>query len=114
MEEKHILQASLIITLIGLTFLYFYAEEFDTKVTPSVEQVQPSTQIKMIGKITKITTTDKATFLQIEGQRIETTNVILFNKENIFLPKGAYAEIYGTVENFNGQKEIVASKIVLK
>lgn len=114
MQEKHILQTSLIITLIGLMFLYFYAEEFDTKVTPSIENIQPATQIKMIGKITKVTNTDKATFLQIEGQRIETTNVILFNKENIFLPEGAYAEIYGTVEEFNGQKEIIASKIVLK
>jgi len=114
MEEKHILQASLIITLIGLIFLYFYAEELDTKVTPTIENVHPATQIKMIGKITKVTTTDKATFLQIEGQRIETTNVILFNKEEIFLPEGAYVEVYGTVEEFNNQKEIVASKIILK
>jgi len=100
--------------LLGLTFLYFYSDELDTKVTPSLESTPPSQQITLLGKITKITTTDKATFLQIQGQRIETANVIVFNKENILLPEGAYAEITGRVEEYHGQKEIIAQKITLK
>lgn len=114
MHEKHLLQTSLIITLLGLTFLYFYSDEFDTKVTPSLETAPPSAQIKILGKITKITPTDKATFLQIQGQRIETANVIVFNTENILLPEGAYAEITGTAEEYHGQKEIIANIITLK
>ena len=114
MQEKHIFQASLIVTLLGLTFLYFYTDEFDTKVIPSLKPNKISQQITILGKITKITPTDKATFLQIEGQHIETANVILFKKDNIFLPEGAYAQITGTVEEYEDQTIILAQKITLK
>jgi len=35
-------------------------------------------------------------------------------EESIFLKEGNYVEIYGEVEEYKGEKEVIASKIILK
>ncbi len=115
MNEKTILYASTIITIIGLLFLYIYSDEFDTKViVQNLEQLPTSQPVTIQGTITQLQKTDKATFLQISGQRTETADIILFNKEAIFLEEGQQVEISGTVEQFKGKPEIVANKVIVR
>ena len=48
------------------------------------------------------------------GERIETMDVVVFPEEEIFLTEGAYVKISGMVEEYQGKKELIASKIVMK
>jgi len=113
-EEKTIFITSLIITLIGLLFLYFYADEFTTEAVQNIDNIPKTTEVKITGTIRELTTKDKVTFLTIEGEQTITTNAILFQKEELFLHEGDYAEITGNVEDYNGKKEIIISKLIIK
>ncbi len=114
MKEKTILKISLLVTLFGLILLFLYAEEIDVKVIESIDNRQPEELIKIRGVIEKLTRSDKVIFLQITGERTETTDIIFFPKEDIFLQEGNYVEITGKVEDYQGKKEVIAEKVILK
>ena len=40
--------------------------------------------------------------------------MVLFKESNLNLQQGDYVEITGTVEDYEGQKEIIGSKVVKK
>ncbi len=114
MQESHLKQAALIITLLGLSILYLYAEVVDLKITPqSINQLPPTSKITLQGTITSLEHTNKGTFLTIEAQRQETTEVIIFHPESIYLKQGNTIQVQGTVEEYNGKSEIIADKITL-
>lgn len=112
MQEKTLYKVSLLMILTGLAILFIYADGLDLKAVERIETAAASEPVKISGTITKVTTQDKAIFLELEGQRTERTNIIIFNDEELFLQEGESVEIYGTAEEYNGNKEIIASKIV--
>jgi len=114
MQEKTLYKISIIMVILGLAILFVYVEEIDLKAIQKVESIAPAEAVKITGTVTQLSTQDKAIFIEIEGNRVEKTNVIIFNDENLFLEEGDYVEVSGTVENYNGQKEIIASKVVKK
>lgn len=114
MEEKTIVKISLAITILGLGFLFLYAEQFDAQKLEELQSIPSDEYIQMKGKVTRMKTTDNAVFLEIEGEKIIKTEVILFSGENLFLKEGDYVEVEGMVEDYNHQKEVIASKVVLK
>jgi DNA/RNA endonuclease YhcR with UshA esterase domain len=113
MQEKHIKRIAFILTLLGLSILYIYAQEADLK--PSLESLNqlPSSKITLQGKITTLEHTDKVTFITLEAQRQEITLVLIFNPESLYLKQGNVIQVQGTIEEYNGKKEIIADKITL-
>lgn len=114
MEEKTLFKIALLITVIGLAFLFFYAEEFSVRSVETIDNIPNEEEVQMEGVIKRLTKADKVFFLELEGQRVEKTAVILFNDQDVFLHEGDYVEIFGSVEDYQGKKEIIASKIVVK
>jgi len=114
MEEKTILNISLICVILGLFFLFLYAEEFDAQVVEQLEMIPPEEEVMIKGIITKMSRYDTTVFLEVAGERIETMDVVVFPEEEIFLTEGAYVKISGMVEEYQGKKELIASKIVMK
>ena len=57
---------------------------------------------------------DRVAFIELQGERVETIDVFLFADEDVYLQEGDYVEITGTVEEYQGKKEVIASKIVKK
>ena len=114
MEEKTILNISLICVILGLFFLFLYVEEFDAQVVEQLEMIPPEEEVMIKGIITKMSRYDTTVFLEVAGERIETMDVVVFPEEEIFLTEGAYVKISGMVEEYQGKKELIASKIVMK
>jgi len=114
MEEKTILQASIIMVLLGLAFLYFYAEEVEIPTAAPLENIAPEEQVRIQGVISRVSRQDKVAFIELQGERIETIDIVLFAEEDIYLREGDYVEIEGTVEDYQGKKEVVASRITKK
>jgi len=114
MQEKTILKVSVVIIVIGLLFLFFYAGEIDLKNINNLDQALPEDQVKMKGVITRLTINDKVAFIELEGSQVIKTDVILFSNYDVFLQEGDYIEISGTVEEYNNKKEIIANQIVKK
>lgn len=98
----------------GLIFLFFYAEEVELKSVARIDSELPEEEVRISGRISRLSDHDKVMFLELQGERIETIDVILFKEEDLFLHEGDYVEITGTVEEYEGKKEVIASKVVLK
>ena len=114
MEEKNLLQISIIMVLLGLAFLYFYAEEVEVPTSSQLGNIAPEEKVQIQGIISRLNQQDKVAFIELQGERIETMEVVLFADEEVYLREGDYVEIMGTVEDYQGKKEVIASQIIKK
>ncbi len=114
MNEKIILKISLIIVVLGLVFLTFYSDGVELKAVERIDSALPEQEIKLKGIINRLTTTEKVSFIELEGQKVEKTKVILFPDGDIYLKEGDYVELSGTVEEYQGEKEVIANKVTVK
>ena len=113
MDEKKLYFISIVVTILGLAFLYFYAEEVDLEVK-ELDAIKPNEFIKLQGVLTRVEAKDRVIFLQLQGEKVITTDVILFTSEELFLKPGDYVEVEGMVEEYQGKKEVIANKVKIK
>ena len=114
MQEKQLIKTSLIIAGIGLVILLFFADSFELVAINNIENIENEQEVKLQGVITRLTQLDKVVFIELEGQELIKSDVILFPDEEIYLQEGNYVEITGTIEEYNNKKEVIANEIVLK
>ena len=114
MQEKNIFRTAIIAALLGLTFLFFYSGEADLQAVERIDSAIPEETVNLKGTVNRVSVSDKVIFLEIEGERVEKTDVILFTDQEIFVKPGDHVEISGTVEEYQGKKEVIANRILLK
>lgn len=114
MNEKLLWKVSSIAVIIGLVMMYGYAGKVEVKPNLDLETMPLDKEITVRGEITAVRTHDKAIFLEIAGEKVETVDVVLFNDKDVFVKEGNYIEITGKVEEYNGKKEIIAEKVIVK
>lgn len=113
MQENTVKRISIAVMIVGLTFLFFYAQTIKLPVAEELEGIH-SSAIQMRGTVKNLQVTDKAIFFELEGEKIVRTDVILFPDSSIYLHEEDQIELSGQVEEYQGKKELVAEKIVLK
>src|SRR3989338_2004498 len=111
MHEKTLKLISIIVIIIGLTFLFFYAQKLELPVTQELDESSPAT-VMMKGTVSNLRVTDKAVFFELNGEKVVKTEIILFPDSSIYLRDGDQVEITGQVEEYKGEKEVIAEKIV--
>lgn len=114
MQEKTLFKVSFLLVFLGLAFLFFYAEEVDLKVVENLDTSLPEEAVKVRGIVQSINKQEKVLFLNLEAERMEIMDIIVFPEEELFLQEGDYVEITGTVEEYKGKKEVIASTIIKK
>ena len=111
MNEKQLTKVTIIASILGLLLLYLYTGEIELKPITTLENTDFDETVTVQGKIYKLSQQDTIAFLDIENEKIELTKVVLFKDEDIWLKVGDYVEITGTVEEYNGEQEIIGNKI---
>ncbi len=114
MEEKTILKLALFVSLGGILLLYYLSSGIDFDAVKGIEEIPENQEIKVIGKLGRVVEKDEVAFLELWREKIEKIPVVLFKDNNISLRKGDYVEITGTVEDYQGKKEIIGNKVVKK
>ncbi len=114
MEEKAIFKLSVIMIVLGMILLFFYAQELNLKVVESLELSSAEETIKIEGIVERLTKTNKTYFLQITGYKPETMDILLFPKSALYLKEGDYVEVQGQVEEYQGKKEVIADEIKIR
>ncbi len=114
MQEKQLIKISLIVAGLGLLILLFFADSFELVTTNNIENIENEQEVKLQGTIIRLTKLDKVVFIELEGEQVVKSDVILFPNEDIYLEEGNYVEITGTIEEYNNKKEVIANEIVLK
>ncbi len=114
MDEKQLLTISIIAAIIGLVFLFIYAQEADVKRIERLDAEAPAQEVVMEGIIGQVQEHGNVTFIKLTGERIETVDVIVFKADTLPLQTGDKVKITGTVEEYQGKKEIIASTVEIK
>ena len=113
MKEKTLFKIALICSFAGLIVLFFISDRIsiDRINISEINKEKLGKEIKIIGKIERVTNTDKVMFLEISEMKTESISVILFKERDIELREGAYVEIEGEIDEYNGKREIIANSM---
>ena len=113
MKEKTLLLIATICSVIGILALFIISENIElTEIDISeIEGEKTGRSVKIIGRIEKVSSTEKIIFLEIGQEKIETIPVILFKDSDLELIKGQNVEITGEIMDYEGKKEVIANKI---
>jgi len=114
MDENILLKASIACTVIGLIVLYIIAGKMEINETTinRITSGMSDDDVIVKGSVSRVT--DKENIMIIELEKKEKLSVVMF-KQNypgfIDLSKGDYIEVTGKVEDYNGEKEIIAENV---
>ena len=113
MKEKNLLKIALICSLVGVVILFFVSENLsiDEMDVSKIEDEKIGKTVKIIGSIERVSDTEKVMFLEIGQEKVSTVTVILFKDADISLEKGDYIEIIGSVEDYEGKREVIANRV---
>lgn len=111
MKETNLLKIALICSLLGIIILYFISTKIDVKdYKPSRLNENVGDDVKLIGKITKISQNENVAFLEVEYQ--SPVIVVLFTDDkNLSLKVNDYIEVIGEVQEYKGKNEVIAQKV---
>lgn len=115
MNEKKLLKIALSCSLIGLFILFIFSDNIsiDEKDISKIKDEEIGRDVRVIGKVNKVTNMDKVAFLEISQEKIEEITVVLFKDKNISLFPGMRVEIVGSIEDYNGEKEIIGNRVTI-
>jgi len=114
MEEKTLLKVSLIVGLVGVVALYFLSSGVDIEAVTGIDSFEEEEEVKLTGVVGRVTEREGVVFLEILNEKVERTAVVLFKDGGLSVSEGDYVEILGTVEEYNGEKEVIGNKVVKK
>ena len=111
MKETLLLKIALICSLVGLVALFFISQRIELKdYKPDFLNKNIGDDVKLSGKITKITDRGSVVFIEL-NQQVPISVVIFTDKDFTNLNKDDFVEIEGKVQEYNGKNEIIAQKI---
>lgn len=115
MKEKTLLKIALICTIVGLIVLYFISSNITIQEVDlsRIDETDIGDDIKLIGRVEKVSDVEKVMFLDVGQQKIESISVILFKDSDIAISEGDYVEIIGEIEEYEGERQVIANKVRL-
>lgn len=113
MKDLTLFTVALICSVLGIIILFFISDNITISQTNihDIDSIEPGKTVKIIGRIERASDTEKVMFLTVGQEKIETVSVVLFKSSNITLKQGDYVEITGTVEEYQGAPEVIASRV---
>ena len=112
MKEKILLKIALVCSLGGILLLFFISDKLDIneKMISEIDEVEIGSEVKIQGVVSGVE--KRGSMVIVDIAQLEKMNVIVF--DNISLNQGDYVEINGRVEEYEGETQLIADKIILK
>jgi len=116
MRERSLFKISLIGGIVGVVILYLVASELalDKSLISKIDGVPEGNEVLVQGVVERVTNTEKVAFLEVAQEEVKSVTVVLFKDSDIELSAGDVVEIEGTVEDYEGKKEIIGNKVEVK
>lgn len=114
MDEGFLLKASLVCSIIGVAALYFIAGRIEIEETPisRITMGQSDGSVAAKGKVSRIF--EKEDVMIFELEKNEKISVVIFKKnypQYIGLKEGDFVEVEGKVQDYKGEKELIAENV---
>ncbi len=112
MKDSTLIKIALATSIIGLAALAIILSTtgFEEVNISEAKELEKETTTRISGTVERITAKEGFSILNIKKE--ETITVVVFEKIN--LSKGQRVEVVGEVKDYEGQKELVAEKIVVR
>ncbi|MBW2963301.1 OB-fold nucleic acid binding domain-containing protein [Candidatus Woesearchaeota archaeon] len=116
MKERNLFKISLIGSILGIVILWLVSSqiELSESMISKIDSVPEGDEVLVKGVVTKVTDTEKVVFLDVSQEEIKSVTVVLFKDGDVSLAAGDYVEIEGTVEDYEGKREIIGNKVEVK
>jgi RecJ-like exonuclease len=113
MDESILLKIALVVSVIGIVFLYLISSQIELNDT-TIEKITSGNVedvVSVTGLITSVKQSGQTTFITLtESNDI---SVVAFSK-NMSLAAGDTVKVIGKVQDYNGKKEIIADRVERK
>ena len=110
MQDSLLLKIALITGVVGICFLILATTGLQEIDISEAKELEHDKAVKIIGTVERITAKEGFSIINIKKE--EEITVIIFDKVN--LSKGQRVEVSGKIEEYKGEKEIIAEKVVVK
>ena len=116
MKEKTLFKIAAVCSLIGLVVLFFVSGHITIKEIDvgKINGEDVGQEVKVIGRIERVSDTDKVMFLQVGQEKVETISVVLFKEGKIGLKEGDYIELVGELDEYDGEYSIIANAVKVR
>jgi len=99
---------------VGLLFLLSSSIEIDEQLISKLDEVREGELVEVSGVVVSLNDLGKVMYLDIEERKIEDVSVVLFKDGRVKVREGDYVKVIGSVEEYNGEKQIIGSKVEVK
>ena len=113
MKEKTLLKIALSCSVLGLVMLFFVSDSITISNIDisKIEDEEIGRIVKITGMVTRVTNLEKVMFIEVGQQKIEKVDVVLFKDHDFDLAVGEQIEIIGEIEEYKGEKEVIANRV---
>jgi DNA/RNA endonuclease YhcR with UshA esterase domain len=112
MDEKTLLKIAIIISIVGLAALFFVSSKVETeeKIIDNIDMTDIEKDIRIRGIVSDVVDLEKVMILEVSQPKAIT--VVVFKDGNISLKEGDIVRITGSVDEYEGEPEIIADEII--
>ena len=114
MQERTLLRIALFCSVIGITSLYIISENIEIEEISinKIDFENIGEEIKIRGKINKISNFEKIFLLEIEDERTKNKiSAVVFKDGKLSIKKDDYVEITGEIKEYKGNLELISEVI---
>ena len=111
MKEKTLLLIAIMISILGLSALYYMSDvaEIEEKVIENIDATDIEKDIMIKGNVERVTDLEKVIIMEVSQPK--TITVIAFKDGEMDIKEGDYLYITGAVQEYEGKPEIIADEI---
>jgi RecJ-like exonuclease len=113
LQESFLLKIALVVSVLGIVFLYLISTQIELNDT-TIEKITSGSaedKVSVTGLVTSVKQSGQTTFITLS--QTNNVDVVVFSK-NLSLAAGDVVKIIGKVQDYNGKKEIIADKVEMK
>ena len=116
MDDKTLLRTALIGTIVGVVLLYFISSQLSVgeQVIAQLDELPEGKEVKVTGVVLRVNDAEKVMFLNIAEEKIEDVTVVLFKSGKVDVKEGDVVTVVGSLEEYEGKKEIIGNRVGVK
>lgn len=116
MHDKTLLKIALLGSVIGVVLLFFISSQLSVgeQVISQLDELPEGKEVEVTGVVLRVSDTEKVMFLEIAEEKIEDVTVVLFKDGKVDVKEGDVVTIVGSLEEYQGKKEIIGNRVEVK
>ncbi|MBI4153295.1 hypothetical protein HY497_02115 [Candidatus Woesearchaeota archaeon] len=116
MHDKTLLRVALLVSIIGMVLLFFISSQLSAgeQTISQLDELPEGKEIKVTGVVLRVNDAENVVFLDIAEEKIEDVTVVLFKDGKVDVKEGDVVTVVGSLEEYEGKKEIIGNRVEVK